>query len=53
MNWFTSLYTNQQLAQIISDYSKDCTGYREYVSGGRCTLVRKLEQLDAYCESQK
>lgn len=46
-DWFCSKYSNAQLAAILSDYSKDVTGFRQYVNGGRCTLVNALEALDA------
>lgn len=47
-DWFTSLYSNAQLAHILSDYSKDVHGQRADFdwSAGRCTLVNELEQLD-------
>jgi hypothetical protein len=49
MNWFTSMSSNAELAQILSDYSKDVHGFRvRQLGAGRCTLVRRLEQLDAY-----
>ena len=49
MNWFTSMASNAELAQILSDYSKDVHGFRvRQLGAGRCTLVRRLEQLDAH-----
>jgi hypothetical protein len=47
-NWFTTLYSNAELAQILSDYTKDVYGQRPVLGGtlGRCTLVNRLEQLD-------
>jgi hypothetical protein len=49
MDWFTSLYSNTELAHILSDYSKDVYGQRPVIDwrSGRCTLVNELEQLDA------
>lgn len=46
-DWFYSKYSNAQLAAILSVYSKEVTGSRQYVNGGRCTLANALEALDA------
>ena len=46
-DWFYNTNSDNQLRQILSDYSKDYTGYRQYVTGGRCTLADALEKLDA------
>jgi len=48
-DWFTSLHSNQQLADILSNYSQDVTGVPIKVTPktGRCTLVRHLESLDS------
>lgn len=48
MNWFNSRYSDSDLAEILSDYSKSVFGYRNRMHGaGRCTLSRELESLDA------
>jgi hypothetical protein len=48
-NWFISKYSNAELADILSDYSKDVNGFRDRQYGaGRCTLAASLESLDAY-----
>ena len=48
MDWFNSRYSDSDLAEILSDYSKSVFGYRNRMYGeGRCTLVRELEALDA------
>ena len=48
MDWFNSRYSDSDLAEILSDYSKSVFGYRNRQFGaGRCTLVRELELLDA------
>ena len=48
MDWFNSRYSDSDLADILSDYSKSVFGYRTRMFGsGRCTLVRELESLDA------
>ena len=47
MDWFNSKYSDSDLAEILSDYSKSVFGYRNRMHGaGRCTLVRELESLD-------
>ena len=47
MDWFNSRYSDSDLAEILSDYSKSVFGYRNRMHGaGRCTLVRELESLD-------
>ena len=47
MDWFNSNYSDSDLAEILSDYSKSVFGYRNRMYGaGRCTLARELEQLD-------
>jgi hypothetical protein len=49
MDWFNSHYSDSDLAEILSDYSKSVTGYRNRQFGaGRCSLVRELEALDAF-----
>ena len=48
MDWFNSRYSDSDLADILSDYSKSVFGFRTRMYGeGRCTLVRELERLDA------
>jgi hypothetical protein len=48
MDWFNSRYSDSDLAEILSDYSKSVNGFRTRMYGsGRCTLVRELEFLDA------
>lgn len=47
MDWFNSRYSDSDLAEILSDYSKSVFGYRNRQFGaGRCTLVRELDLLD-------
>jgi len=54
MDWFNSRYSDMQLAEILSDYSKAVWGYRNRMYGhGRCTLVRELEILDAEMDARK
>jgi hypothetical protein len=49
MDWFNSRYSDADLADILSDYSKSVTGYRNRQYGaGRCSIVRELEALDAF-----
>lgn len=48
MDWFNSKYSNADLAEILSDYSKSVFGYRNRMHGaGRATLARELESLDS------
>jgi len=48
MDWFNSNYSDSDLAEILSDYSKSVHGFRTRMYGaGRCTLAHELEQLDA------
>ena len=52
MDWFNSRYSDSDLAEILSDYSKSVTGYRNRQFGaGRCSLVRELEALDAFTKN--
>lgn len=53
-NWFESKYSNEELADILSDYSKDVLGFRvrEY-GAGRCTLARQLENMDMLAEQEQ
>jgi hypothetical protein len=54
MDWFNSRYSDSDLADILSDYSKSVFGYRNRMFGaGRCTLVRELESLDATVAAMK
>ena len=48
-DWFTTTFSNDELAVILSDYSKDVFGQRTYLpkSAGRCSLVNELELIDA------
>lgn len=48
-DWFTTVYSNAELAEILSDFSKDVFGQRTFLprTAGRCTLVNELE----LCES--
>lgn len=49
MDWFNSHYSDSDLAEILSDYSKSVTGYRNRQYGaGRCSIVRELEALDEF-----
>ena len=48
MDWFNSRYSDSDLAEILSDYSKSVFGYRNRMYGaGRCTLARELDTLDS------
>jgi len=48
MDWYTSNYSDADLADILSDYHKSVHGHRLRMAGaGRCTLARELESLDA------
>ena len=49
-DWFTSNYSNAELCNIITKYSRDVQVDFEKVDSktGRCTLVRHLESLDQY-----
>ena len=52
MDWFNSRYSDADLADILSDYSKSVTGYRDRQHGtGRCAIVRRLEALDAFTKN--
>ena len=52
MDWFNSRYSDADLADILSDYSKSVTGYRDRQHGtGRCAIVSRLEDLDAFTAS--
>jgi hypothetical protein len=49
MDWFNSRYSNSDLAEILSDYSKSVTGFRDRRFGaGRATLANALESLDRF-----
>ena len=48
-DWFRSMYSNDELAQILSDMSKDVLGFRVQLERAqRCTLVAELESLEAF-----
>lgn len=54
MDWFNSRYSDSDLAEILSDYSKAVYGFRTRMYGeGRCTLVRELEALDSVVAFRK
>ena len=51
--WNDSKYSNDDLADILSDYHKDVYGFRLRMAGSpRAELVAELDRLDQYCESQ-
>jgi hypothetical protein len=51
IDWFTSLHSNQDLANILYDYSQDVNGQATWLPrAGRCTLVNHLENLDRQVE---
>lgn len=53
MDWFNSNYSDADLVDILSDYSKSVHGSRIRMAGaGRCTLVRELEALDAFVRNR-
>jgi hypothetical protein len=50
-DWFTSLHSNQELVNILHDYSQDIHGQATWLPlAGRCTLVNHLENLDRQVE---
>lgn len=54
MDWFNSRYSDSDLAEILSDYSKSVFGFRTRMFGsGRCTLALELERLDATVKMYK
>lgn len=54
MDWFNSRYSDMDLAEIISDYSKAVHGVRTRMFGhSRCTLVRELDLLDMTVTTRK
>jgi hypothetical protein len=54
MDWFNSKYSDQDLAEILSDYHKSVHGFRLRMNGtDRCSLVRELEALDSTVAARK
>lgn len=46
--WFTSRYSNAELATIAADFSQNVNGHTvDLGSAGRCSIVRELEALDS------
>ena len=51
--WNDSKYSNDDLADILSDYHKDVHGFRLRMAGSpRDELVAELDRLDQYRESE-
>jgi hypothetical protein len=51
-NWNDSKYSNDDLADILSDYHKDVHGFRLRMAGSpRAELVAELDRLDQYREA--
>lgn len=52
--WNDKIYTDADLAEILSDYHKDVHGTRLRMFGEcRAALVRQLDYLDAYMEKMR
>ena len=45
-DWFTSRYSNAELAAIANDHSQNVNRSTDLSSAGRCSIVRELEALD-------
>ena len=52
--WNDSKYSNDDLADILSDYHKDVHGFRLRMAGSpRAELVEELDRLDRYAEADR
>jgi len=50
--WNDARYSNDELADILSDYHKDVHGFRLRMAGSpRAELVEELDRLDRYTEA--
>ena len=50
--WNDARYSNDELADILSDYHKDVHGFRLRMAGSpRAELVEELDRLDRYAEA--
>lgn len=50
--WNDARYSNDELADILSDYHKDVHGFRLRMAGSpRAELVEELDRLDRYSEA--
>ena len=50
--WNDARYSNEELADILSDYHKDVHGFRLRMAGSpRAELVEELDRLDRYAEA--
>ena len=50
--WNDARYSNDELADILSDYHKDVHGFRLRMAGSpRAELVKELDRLDRYSEA--
>jgi len=50
--WNDARYSNDELADILSDYHKDVHGFRLRMAGSpRAELVEELDRLDRYVEA--
>jgi hypothetical protein len=50
--WNDARYSNDELADILSDYHKDVHGFRLRMAGSpRADLVEELDRLDRYAEA--
>jgi hypothetical protein len=52
--WNDARYSNDELADILSDYHKDVHGFRLRMAGSpRAELVEELDRLDRYAEADR
>jgi hypothetical protein len=50
--WNDARYSNDELADILSDYHKDVHGFRLRMAGSpRAELVEELDRLDRYADA--
>ena len=50
--WNDARYSNEELADILSDYHQDVHGFRLRMAGSpRAELVEELDRLDRYAEA--
>lgn len=47
-DWFYNMYSDDELCDILSEFSKHVTGFRVAIGPlGRCSIARELEALSA------
>jgi hypothetical protein len=47
-DWFYNTHSNDELCDILSEFSKHVTGFRVAIGPmGRCSIARELEALSA------